>query len=227
MPVVLSAPQHLVFSHWAAGQGTDTYCIVTTRVADVSWDPVPGATAYQVWQSNSNTGDHLMIETTDTSATGLTFDFGRDWGIQTSIQVVALDGAGNSATTSVDGKSQIPVTDWVTIAARSPAEGAEGVAANAPLSLTFSAVLDPTSVSSQTIGLIRQFPGGWGPASSTVLLESDHKTVDVMPIDALVPGEWYNFVVDCALKDTYGNHAIKYLPGQYFPSGSFMIATSS
>ncbi|RME51052.1 MAG: hypothetical protein D6795_08955, partial [Deltaproteobacteria bacterium] len=89
----------------------------------------------------------------------------------------------------------------LSVVSTAPAEGQSGVALDVTPSVTFSAPIDPATVTPDTLFLL----GEEGPLSGTIRLSPEGTRLSLRPDRPLVANERYRFVVGNAIRDMSGN----------------------
>ncbi|RME00917.1 MAG: hypothetical protein D6812_08925 [Deltaproteobacteria bacterium] len=89
----------------------------------------------------------------------------------------------------------------LSVVSTAPAEGERGVALDVTPSVTFSAPIDPATVTPDTLFLL----GEGGPLSGTIRLSPEGTRLSLRPDRLLVANEQYRFVVGNAIRDMSGN----------------------
>jgi hypothetical protein len=196
-----------------------------TPALDVSWDAVTDATQYFLWQNGPN-GESLLRTTVSPNTTNLAFKFVASQASQMSLEVVATDGAGNYATSTISIDSTNPHQPALQIDSTVPAWGSLNVPITTPVQFVYNHAVDAGSLSTNSLGLAKVDPsGGWNPLDITWSVEADGRTVDLIPTGGLLPNSYYISSAFCGIQDMYGNH------GNYVSalvsSPQFLTATSS
>lgn len=211
---VLVPPQNIVFSNWHSPDDASSInpCSTITRTVDIAWDASPGAESYELWATPTSDQSifNLLVATTDTHTDNQSFFFGSNWNIPVSIKVVALDGRGGYATTTLSLTDAVPDKIGASISSLSPTYGSTNVPVATPITIAYSEPIDPISITNK-FSLFDAGPASGAfvstPVSIDAALQSDGHTVVMTASSPLLAGERYNLVASCNVKDLYGNYS--------------------
>lgn len=205
-----ASPPAITFSNWRADDN-GRFCNIYTRFVDVSWSAVPGATQYDVFDNDFRVGQgpQLLTTTADTSWPGFGIGFSSGTINPTEITVVAHDGAGNTATSTVradqalDDRSPPNLLDGLL----SPPLASTGVLVGTSIKIPFDERLASSTVTGNTFALGRI--GDAVRVDASASLSADGATVTLTPVQPLQYSSRYNISIACTVSDIYGNR----LPG--------------